>query len=132
MKQIFLVFSAIILMSLIPLSAYCQSDIPGSSEVKSVFGITQIESDDDLELCCFAVYGWHIVDELKFIAEISNLPSGDISIVERLLKFDIRPKDNEQYFQLEDGRIVVILSRSNFEKVLDRFLRNVYLTKEKK
>ncbi|PCJ82326.1 MAG: hypothetical protein COA49_02165 [Bacteroidetes bacterium] len=132
MKQIFLVFSAILLMSLIPPSAYCQSDIPGSSDVKSVFGITQIETDDDLELCCFAAYGWHLVDELKFDAEISEFPFEDISIVERLLKFGLRPIDTEQYYQLEDGRIVVILSRSNFEKILDRFIRNVNLTKEKK
>ncbi|HHZ97780.1 MAG TPA: hypothetical protein EYN67_20055 [Flavobacteriales bacterium] len=132
MKQIFLVFSGVLFLSLSGSSIYGQSELPGSAEVKSVYEISEITSNQQIELCCFAAYGWHFATELKFeVDELTLLGSGD-NIAERLLQSEIMPLENEQFFKLSDGRYVVVSSQSTFDKVFGRYLINMNATKPKK
>ena len=98
-----------------------QSDIPGQTAFESAFG-TEVELD--LEKCCMAAYGWHIAKEIKFegVTTIS-LKSNDVA--KEILKSNITPTDQDQYFTTPDGRIVVVSNITQFEKILERYLLNM-------
>ena len=105
-------------------SSSAQSDLPGQNVVDSVFGPNELDKEDNLNKCCFAVYGWHIAAEVKTGNEPTplSLEGGDIAFT--LLSKGITPLYDEQFFLLEDDRIVVVSSIITYEKVLFRFSIN--------
>ena len=98
-----------------------QSEIPGQAAFESAFG-TNVELD--VEKCCLAVYGWHIAKEIKTEdVELVSLKSNNVAT--ELLKSNISPKSQEQYFSTPDGRIVVVSNTTQFEKIYGRYLINM-------
>ena len=55
--------------------------------------------------------------------QIGTLNSDDVAV--ELLISSVNPQISEQYFTTPDGRIVVVSSQAQFDKVLGRFLVNV-------
>ena len=103
-----------------------QYDIPGQEAFESIFG-TSVELD--LEKCCLAAYGWHNAKEIKFEGvSVESLKSNNVK--EELLKSNIFPTLEEQYFYVPDGRIIVVMSRHQFEKVYGRFIINLNAKQE--
>ena len=100
---------------------YSQADIPGAKAYEKAFGT---DTELNLEKCCFAAYGWHIAEEVKNEGvQIDTLNSDDVAV--ELLISSVNPQISEQYFTTPDGRIVVVSSQAQFDKVLERFLVNV-------
>jgi len=113
-------FSLLIFTAVVSAELPAQQELPGQSAVEAVFGKS---SDLDLELCCFAAYGWHVAPEMKHNKPVlGRISSDDIS--QYLLENDIRPTEEEQYFQLADGRYVVVSTIDTFSKVFGRYLIN--------
>lgn len=113
-------FSLLLFTTVVCVELPAQREIPGQIAVESVFGVS---NDIDLNLCCFAAYGWHVAEELKVYQNISGTVSSE-NISVYLLQEGISPMQEEQYFELNDGRYLVVSSEDNFNKVLDRFLIN--------
>jgi hypothetical protein len=116
--------SVLFILSAFAYSSYAQSDLPGQNVVDSVFEPSELDKEENLNKCCFAVYGWHIAAEVKTGNSPIPLSLDDGDIAATLLLKGITPLYEEQYFVLDDGRIVVISSISTFEKVLFRFTIN--------
>ena len=117
MKQILLL---LFLMSGATTFVVAQSDLPGQSAVEAVYGA---DVELDLTKCCFAAYGWHIAIGIKS-EEISTMKFSTNNIAEQLFEAGISNELDEQFFALDDGTFLVVSSRSNFEKVLGRYLIN--------
>jgi hypothetical protein len=128
MKQITILLSVILIMTFSSsgLSAQTASSIPGSDIVTSLFPEISIDSDEGMKLCCFAAYGWQIVEELKSEVESSPLPGDGESIAERLLIAGLLPVKDKQFFRLNDGRIVVVMNDDMFERSFTRYLINAH------
>ncbi len=104
---------------------YSQAEIPGAKTFKQAFGT---DTELNLEKCCFAAYGWHIIKEVKTeIVQLGQLNSDDIAL--ELLINEVNPRISEQYFSTPDGRIVVVSSQDQFDKIFGRFLVNVNASK---
>ncbi|MGY8917094.1 MAG: hypothetical protein ACKVJ6_02365 [Flavobacteriales bacterium] len=128
MKQITFLFLVILIMtfSSLDLSAQTASSIPGSDIVTPLFPELSLDSDEGMKLCCFAAYGWQIVEELKSEVESSPLPFEGESIAERLLIAGLLPVQHKQFFRLNDGRIVVVINDDMFKRSLNRFVTNAH------
>ena len=111
MKHIFLIFSAVLLMtlSLGNLSAQTNTDLPGSDVITSLYPELSLHSTEGVRLCCFAAYGWHSASELKFNAETQPLPGEGDDIAKRLISGGIVSALADQFFIMEDDSYVVIL-----------------------
>jgi len=132
MKQIFSVFSSLLLLMILVPNLSAQADFPGSEVVAKVFGQERLDTDSAAELCCFAAYGWHQSPELKSSQISQELPSTGDGIAERLLMAGVTPQPEAQFFSLEDGSYVVVSSEDTFNKVYERFLINYNLTTKNK
>jgi len=124
MKQIFSVFSSVILLMIFVPNLTAQADFPGSEVVVKIFGQEVLGTDYASELCCFAAYGWHQSQELKSSQISQELPNTGDGIAERLLISGVTPQPEAQFFSLEDGSYVVVSSVDTFNKVFERFLIN--------
>ena len=113
-------FSLLIFTAVVNAELPAQQELPGQSAVEAVFGKS---SELDLERCCFAAYGWHIAPEMKHNHPTLDRINSD-NISEYLLENDIRPTEVEQFFQLSDGRYVVVATIDTFSKVFGRYLMN--------
>jgi hypothetical protein len=118
MKQI---LSLLFLISVAATMVVAQSDLPGQTAVEAVYGI---DVELNLTKCCFAAYGWHIAIGIKSDEVGAKMFSVD-NIAEQLFEAGISNELEEQFFNLDDGRYLVVSSASNFEKVLGRYLINV-------
>ena len=132
MKQIFSVFSSLLLLLILAPNLTAQTVLPGSDVVSKVFGIKFLESDPAAELCCFAAYGWHQSPVLKSSQISQQLPNTGDGIAERLLISGVTPQPEAQYFSLEDGSYVVVSSVDTFNKVYERFLINYHVKTKNK
>ena len=132
MKQIFLAFSGVLLLSFtsLNLSAQTTSDLPGSEIILSIYPDLDIDSEEAIRLSCFAAYGWHLVEELKFDVESQPLPGSSENLAERLLTAQILPVNHEQYFTTEDGMYIVVSKIDTFDKVLGRYIINANAKKK--
>jgi hypothetical protein len=130
MKQIFTVFTSVILLFIFSPILDAQVEFPGSDAVSKVLGVEFLDTEAAAELCCFAAYGWHKSPELKFNNIYLPLPNTGDGIAERLLSAGVTPQIEEQFFSLEDGSYVIVSSIDNFDKILGRFLIN-YSANEK-
>ena len=113
-------FSLLMFTAVVTAELPAQQGLPGQTAVEAVFGKS---SELDLELCCFAAYGWHVANETKHNNSVLGSISTD-NITHYLLENDIRPGEVEQYFQLADGRYVVVSTIDTFNKVFGRYLIN--------
>jgi|TARA_B110000908_G_C10134833_1_gene393927 hypothetical protein len=127
MKHIFLIFSAVLLMTLSSdnLSAQTNTDLPGSDVITSLYPELSLHSAEGVRLCCFAAYGWHSASELKFNTESQPLPGEGDDIAKRLVSAGIVSALAEQFFMMEDGSYVVVSKIDIFEKLLSRYIINV-------
>ena len=127
MKHIFLIFSAVLLMTLSSdnLSAQTNTDLPGSDVITSLYPELSLNSAEGMRLCCFAAYGWHSASELKFNTESQPLPGEGDDIAKRLVSAGIVSALAEQFFMMEDGSYVVVSKIDIFEKLLSRYIINV-------
>jgi hypothetical protein len=127
MKHIFLIFSAVLLMTLSSdnLSAQTNTDLPGSDVITSLYPELSLHSAEGVRLCCFAAYGWHSASELKFNTETQPLPGEGDDIAKRLVSAGIVSALAEQFFMMEDGSYVVVSKIDIFEKLLSRYIINV-------
>jgi hypothetical protein len=127
MKHIFLIFSAVLLMTLSSdnLSAQTNTDLPGSDVITSLYPELSLHSAEGVRLCCFAAYGWHSASELKFNTESQPLPGEGDDIAQRLVSAGIVSALAEQFFMMEDGSYVVVSKIDIFEKLLSRYIINV-------
>ena len=132
MKQIFSVFSSVILLMILAPNLTAQADFPGSEVVVKVFGQEVLGTDYAAELCCFAAYGWHQSPELKSSQISQELPNTGDGIAERLLISGVTPQPEAQFFSLEDGSYVVVSSVDTFNKVYERFLINYHVKTKNK
>jgi|TARA_B110000196_G_C21058516_1_gene621155 hypothetical protein len=132
MKQIFTVFSSVLVIFIFPPNLDAQVEFPGSDAVTKVMGVDFLDTDAAAELCCFAKYGWHKSAILKFNNSFVPLPNNGDGIAERLLYAGVTPQIEEQFFSLEDGSFVIVSSIDNFDKVLDRFLINYSVNEKNK
>ncbi|MAU76704.1 MAG: hypothetical protein CL831_07500 [Crocinitomicaceae bacterium] len=132
MKQIFSVFSSILLLMILVPNLSAQADFPGSDVVLKVFGQEVLDSDSASKLCCFAAYGWHQSPVLKSSQISQELPNTGDGIAERLLLAEITSQPEAQFFSLEDGSYVVVSSEDTFNKVYERFLINYHVTTKNK
>ena len=98
-----------------------QSDIPGQKAFESAFG-TEVELN--LEKCCMAEYGWHIAKEIK-VEGVTTISLKSNDVAKEILKSNITPTAQDQYFTTPDGRIVVVSNITQFEKILERYLLNM-------
>jgi len=126
MKHIFLIFSAVLLMTLSSenLSAQTTIDLPGSDVITSLYPELLLNSDEGVRLCCFAAYGWHSASELKFNTETQHLPGEGDDIAKRLISGGIVSALADQFFIMEDGSYVVVSRLDIFEKLLRRYVVN--------
>jgi len=126
MKHIFLIFSAVLLMTLSSgnLSAQTTTDLPGSNVIASLYPELSLNSDEAVRLCCFAAYGWHSASELKFNTETQHLPGEGDDIAKRLISGGIVSALADQFFIMEDGSYVVVSRLDIFEKLLRRYVVN--------
>ena len=116
--------SVLFILSAFTYSSISQSDLPGQSVVDEVFGPNELDKEENLNKCCFAEYGWHVAAEVKSGDSPLQLSLEDGDIAFTLLSKGIAPLYDEQFFLLEDGRIVVVSSILTFEKRLFRFSIN--------
>jgi hypothetical protein len=116
--------SVLFIVSAFAYSSNAQSDLPGQSIVDSVFQPNELDTEENLNKCCFAAYGWHIAPKVKSVDSPIPLSLVDGDIAFTLLSKGIVPLYDEQFFLLEDGRIVVVSSILTFEKRLFRFSIN--------
>lgn len=114
-------FTLLISITVINAELPAQQEIPGQTAVEAVFGVSE---NLDLNLCCFAAYGWHVTSEIKGEHPIVGMIETQ-DIASYLLTNSITPMQEEQYFQLADGRFVVIVSEATYAKVYGRFLINL-------
>ena len=126
MKHIFLIFSAVLLMTLSSgnLSAQTNTDLPGSDVITSLYPDLSLHSAEGMRLCCFAAYGWHSASELKFNTETQHLPGEGDDIAKRLISGGIVSALADQFFIMEDGSYVVVSRLDIFEKLLRRYVVN--------
>jgi len=126
MKHIFLIFSAVLLMTLSSgnLSAQTNTDLPGSDIVTSLYPELSLNSAEGVRLCCFAAYGWHSTSELKFHSVTQPLPGDGDDIAKRLISGGIVSALAEQFFIMEDESYVVVSKIDTFEKLLSRYIVN--------
>ncbi len=132
MKQIFSVFSSIVLLMILVPNLSAQADLPGSEVVAKVFGQEVLGTDSAAELCCFAAYGWHQSPVLKSSQIAQKLSNTGDGIAERLLMSGVTPQPEVQFFSLEDGSYVVVSSTVTFNKVYERFLINYHVKTKNK
>ena len=127
MKHIFLIFSAVLLMTLSSgnLSAQTNTDLPGSDVITSLYPELSLHSAEGVRLCCFAAYGWHSTPELKFETNAQPLPGEGGDIAKRLLNAGVVSEFEEQFFMMEDDNYVVVSKIDIFEKLLSRYIINV-------
>lgn len=113
-------FSLLIFTLVVSAELSAQHELPGQSAVEAVFGQS---SELDFELCCFAAYGWHISPVMKHESPLSGRIESN-NIAEYLLENEVVPQENEQYFELTDGRFVVVSTIDTYNKVYGRYLIN--------
>jgi hypothetical protein len=132
MKHIFLIFSAVLLMTLSSgsLSAQTNTDLPGSDVITSLYPELSLHSAEGVSLCCFAAYGWHSASELKFNTETQPLPGEGDDIAKRLISGGIVSALADQFFIMEDDSYVVVSKITTFEKLLSRYIINSNVKKK--
>ena len=126
MKHIFLIFSAVLLMTLSSgnLSAQTNTDLPGSDVITSLYPELSLHSAEGVRLCCFAAYGWYSTTNLKFETNAQPLPGEGDDIAKRLLNAGVVSEFEDQFFIVEDDSYVVVSKITTFEKLLSRYIIN--------
>mgnify|MGYP001190924535 CR=1 FL=1 len=126
MKQTFLIYLTVLLisMSLGHFSAQTNADLPGSVVINSIYPELSLQSEQGMRLCCFAAYGWHSTQELKFEAATQPLPGEGDDIAKRLVVAGIVSDLSEQFFTMDDGSFVVVSKLETFEKQMSRYVVN--------
>ena len=127
MKHTFLIFSAVLLITLSSdnLTAQTNTDLPGSDVITSIYPELSLNSVEGMRLCCFAAYGWYSPPKFKFETNAQPLPGEGDDIAKRLLNAGVVSEFEEQFFIMDDDIYVVVSKRDIFEKLLSRYIINV-------
>tara|TARA_B110000116_G_C16352024_1_gene365813 strand:+ start:157 stop:555 length:399 start_codon:yes stop_codon:yes gene_type:complete len=127
MKHTFLIFSAVLLITLSSdnLTAQTNTVLPGSDVITSIYPELSLNSVEGMRLCCFAAYGWYSTTNLKFETNVQPLPGEGDDIAKRLLNAGVVSEFEEQFFIMDDDNYVVVSKRDIFEKLLSRYIINV-------
>jgi hypothetical protein len=126
MKQTFLIFSSVLLITLYSdnLTAQTNTDLPGSDVITSIYPELSLTSVEGMRLCCFAAYGWYSTPQLKFETNAQPLPGEGDDIAKRLLNAGVVSELEEQFFIMENDIYVVVSKIDTFEKLLTRYIIN--------
>lgn len=127
MKHIFLLFSAVLLITLYSdnLTAQTNIDLPGADVITSIYPELSLTSVEGMRLCCFAAYGWYSTPKLKFKTNAQPLPGEGDDIARRLLHAGIVSELEEQFFMMDEDSYVVVSKIDIFEKLLSRYIINI-------
>ena len=127
MKHIFLLFSAVLLITLYSdnLTAQTNIDLPGADVITSIYPELSLTSVEGMRLCCFAAYGWYSTPQLKFETNAQPLPGEGDDIARRLLNAGIVSEMEEQFFIMDEDNYVVVSKIDIFEKLLSRYIINI-------
>jgi len=126
MKQTFLIFSSVLLITLYSdnLTAQTNIDLPGADVITSIYPELSLTSVEGMRLCCFAAYGWYSTPQLKFETNAQPLPGEGDDIAKRLLNAGVVSELEEQFFIMENDIYVVVSKIDTFEKLLTRYIIN--------
>jgi len=124
MKQTFLIFSSVLLITLYSdnLTAQTNTDLPGSDVITSIYPELSLTSVEGMRLCCFSAYGWYSTPQLKFETNAQPLPGEGDDIAKRLLNAGVVSELEEQFFIMENDIYVVVSKIDTFEKLLTRYI----------